>query len=404
MVNVLRESDLEETDLEETDLEELASAVAVLERLAERFEPGVHDFTGNKRCVDLTVRGERFLASIRGRSARWMERTVDWKKSGHRNAADLLAKATGESVGAAARELETARRLETLPETADAFRAGELSPSQAAAIAEAASADPASEHRLLATARGSSSFKAVRDACREVTMRAEDDRAKAAWLHDTRAVNTWSDGHYRMDARLAPDDGAWVHAALEAKTDELFRAARTAGRRESRAAYRADALLALLRHGPSKPPEVRVHVDRAALDRGYALVGERCEIDGIGPVPVTVARRMLDDARVVVVGHDETGDITHISSSKRSIPAPLRRWVEEAYPCCGVDGCTDDWRLEIDHVVGVEDGGPTEKQNLWRLCRHHHQLKTYRRWRVVGPPSARTLVAPDDPDPPGDPP
>ena len=207
-----------------------------------------------------------------------------------------------------------------------------------------------------------------------------------------------------MDARLAPDEGAWVHAALEAKTDELFRSARAAGRHESRAAYRADALVALLRHGPSKPPEVRVHVDQAALDRGYAVAGERCEIDGIGPVPVTVARAMLDDARVVVVGHDGTGDISSISSLSRTIPIKLRRWAEEDYPACGVEGCTDDWRLEIDHVVGVEVGGRTEKQNLWRLCRHHHQLKTYRGWTVKGPPGRRTLVAPDDPDPPGDPP
>ena len=113
-----------------------------------------------------------------------------------------------------------------------------------------------------------------------------------------------------------------------------------------------------------------------------------------------MARGMLDDARVTLVGHDESGDITHISSLKRTIPIPLRRWVEEAFPCCGVEGCTDDWRLEIDHIVGVEDGGRTEKKNLWRICRYHHKLKTYYGYRVVG----RRLVAPDDPDPPGDPP
>ncbi len=62
--------------------------------------------------------------------------------------------------------------------------------------------------------------------------------------------------------------------------------------------------------------------------------------------------------------------------------------------------CTDDWHLEIDHIIAVEDGGRTEKGNLWRICRHHHQLKTYRGWRVAGPPGKRTLIAPDDPDPP----
>ncbi len=87
----------------------------------------------------------------------------------------------------------------------------------------------------------------------------------------------------------------------------------------------ADALMDLVRHGPSKSPDVRVHVEQAALDRGYAEPGERCEIDGIGPVPVTIVRRMLDDARVTMVGHDDTGDVTSISSLSRTIPVKLRR-------------------------------------------------------------------------------
>ena len=335
------------SDLEESDLEELESAVAVLERLSGRFEPGVHDFTGNKRCVDLTVRGERYLASIRGRSARWMEQTVNWKKSGHRNAADWLAKATGESVGAAARTLETARRLEHLPETADAFRAGNLSPAQAAAVAEAATLDPGSEHRLLETVRGSSSFKGVRDACREVSMRAVEDRAKAQWLHETRRAHAWTDtdGHWRLDATLSPDDAASVASALASKTDEIFRAARAAGRLEPHAAYVADAVVALMTgDAPTKPIDTRLHIDQAALDRGYALPGERCEIEGIGPIPVTMARAMLDDARVSVHAHDGA-EIATISSAKRTIPAPLRKWLEATYPVCGVQDCTDDWRI-----------------------------------------------------------
>ena len=83
----------------------------------------------------------------------------------------------------------------------------------------------------------------------------------------------------------------------------------------------------------------------------------------------------LEPGALDMVGHDDTGDITHISSVSRTLPARLRRWVEEAFPCRGVEGCTDDWRLEIDHIVGVEDGGRTEKDNLWRLCRHHHNSR-----------------------------
>jgi hypothetical protein len=384
-------------------LEEVRAAVAVLERAAEEFEPGVYDVVGAKELVDLTTRGERFLGSIRGRAARRVEQAGTWKKSPHRSAAHWLAEATGESVGAAARTLETARRLEDLPETADAFRAGELSEAQASEIAAAASQDRSAEHRLLETARGSKSFKTVRDACRDVSMRAVDDRDQARWLHEHRSATYWSDsnGHWRLEAKLSPDDAAWVRSALELKSEEFFQAARARGELEPHAAHCADALVAVVTgQAPKKPLDARLHADQTALDRGFVQPGEQCELEGIGPIPVTMARAMLDDARVTVVGHDDAGDITHISSLERTIPARLRRWVEEAYPRCGVEGCTDKWRLEIDHIVGVEDGGRTEKQNLWRICRHHHKLKTFYGYGVVG----RRLVAPDDPDPPGDPP
>jgi hypothetical protein len=319
-----------------------------------------------------------------------------------------LSEATGESVGAAARRLETARRLEDLRETDEAFRSGELSESQADEIAAAASQDPSAERRLLETARNAKSFQRVRDACRETKMRAVDDREKARWLNEQRSATWWTDGngHWRLEAKLAPDDAVWVRSALQLKTEEIFKAARAAGRAEPHAAYRADALVAVVTgNAPKKPLDARLRADRDALDRGYAEPGEQCELEGIGPIPVTMARAMLDDARVTLVGHDPAGDIAHISSLKRTIPARLRRWVEEAYPCCGVEGCTDTWRLEIDHIIGVEDGGPTEKANLWRLCRHHHKLKTFYGHRVVD----RRLVPPtedhpDDPDPPGDPP
>ena len=384
-------------------LERLEQAESLLAAVAAELEAGVFDVAGAKELVDRGTRCGRFSSVIVGIGALRVDERMTWKASEHPSVAHWLAETTGESVGAAARSLETARRLEDLPETADAFRAGELSAAQAAAVAEAASLDPASEHRLLETVRGSKSFKSVRDACREVVVRAVEDRDKARWLHEQRSVHWWTDtnGHWRFDARLSPDDAAWVASALKFKTEEIFQAARARGETEPHAAYRADALVAVVTgNAPKKPLDARLHADRAALDRGWAEPGERCELEGIGPIPVTMARAMLDDARVTMVGHDDTGDITHISSVSRTIPARLRRWVEEAFPCCGVEGCTDDWRLEIDHIVGVEDDGRTEKDNLWRLCRHHHKLKTFYGYRVVG----RRLVAPDDPDPPGDPP
>ena len=143
-------------------------------------------------------------------------------------------------------------------------------------------------------------------------------------------------------------------------------------------------------------------VDSTALARGHTKSGERCEITGIGPVPVTTARSLLDDASVAVMTRTDD-DITAVSSPKRTIPVKLRWALEARYPTCAVRTCANDRFLEIDHVVPLEEYGRTELENLWRLCSHHHRLKTYEGWKVVGRNGTRDLVPPDDPDPPGPP-
>jgi hypothetical protein len=163
------------------------------------------------------------------------------------------------------------------------------------------------------------------------------------------------EGFYRLEGRLAPDAGARFSAAWRAHIDRIFCEARRAGRREPRAAYAADALVALASEGPCKPVQVSAVLDSAALPRGHTQPGERCEINGV-PAPVTT--------------------------------------LEARYPVCGVKGCADDQFLEIDHIVPLEDHGPTETGNLWRLCSHHHALKTYGGWRVAGENGDRDLVPP----------
>jgi hypothetical protein len=198
---------------------------------------------------------------------------------------------------------------------------------------------------------------------------------------------------------MAPDAGARFSSAWKAHIDRIFADARRAGRREPRAAYAADALVALASEGPCKPVEVHVTVDSAALARGHTDADERCEIRGLGPAPVTTARAFLDDARVSVLVRDGD-DVTAVSSPKRTIPAKLRRALEARYPTCGVKACANDQFLEIDHIVPLEDHGPTELDNLWRICTHHHALKTHGGWKVVRDNGNRDLVPPDNPDPP----
>ncbi len=372
-----------------------AQVLGSLEQISRELDPGALDGEHAAELFGDAARAERLCAAIKSRLARRVEETRVWRESGHRSAAHWVAEATGETVGAATRTLETARALEQLPDTDAAFRAGRLSDVQVAEISSTAVADPEAEAELLAAA-DSTSVKGLRDRCRAVRAGAEpDDRAWARRLHNNRRAHEWTDpdGTYRLEARLAPDAGARFSSAWKAHTDRVFCEARRAGRREPRAAYAADALVALASEGPCKPVEVRVTVDSAALARGHTSAGERCDITGVGPVPVTTARALLDDASVSVMTRDGD-DITAVSRPTRTIPVKLRRALEARFPTCAVQSCANDQYLEIDHVVALEDHGRTEVGNLWRLCSHHHRLKTYAGWKVVGTNGDRDLVPP----------
>jgi 5-methylcytosine-specific restriction endonuclease McrA len=133
------------------------------------------------------------------------------------------------------------------------------------------------------------------------------------------------------------------------------------------------------------------------------VAGEGCEIAGLGPIPVAVARKLTTDARVTLLLHDDEDRISHVSSVTRTVPAKLRRWLEATYPTCGRLGCTNSRGLIIDHIERFADGGILDEHNAWRLCPTCNDLKTYRGSKVVGAPGHWDLVPPDPPDDP-DPP
>jgi hypothetical protein len=228
-----------------------------------------------------------------------------------------------------------------------------------------------------------------------------DDAAWAQRLHDTRSLRTWVEADSASCGiwRMSPEKGAEVNAAIDAETDLLFREARADGCREPREAYAADALHALITRGPRKTTGINVLVDADAIAAGHANRGQRCEIPGIGPIPVTIAKQMLATAKVRAVPVDPA-QLPEYSTDRRYYPPWLTAWLEQRYPVCGVPGCDVDFHLEIDHVVPKAEGGRTEQNNLWRICWYHHRLKTNEGWTVTGEPHDWDLVPPRGPDPP----
>jgi hypothetical protein len=363
----------------------LRSAITTLERCAHELQVECLDGSDAAELVDVVSRGERVCSAMKSLLARRVAETGAWRDDGSRTAGHWLAEQTGSTIAAAQQAIETARALEELPTTEAAFRSGELSATQAAEITSAAREAPESEGDLLDAAR-STNVKGLRDRVREIRAGTQADDAEwAKRQHARRFGRVWSDpeGSVRVEGCLPPETGARFKAVFEAEVDRIFKEARAAGRREAYSAYGADALTAMAEGRPGKAVGVKLVVE-----------GERCSIEGMGPIPLTTARKLLQDASVALLVRD--GDqLRAVGRPVRTIPARLRRELEIAYPVCGVARCSNDRFLEIDHVVPVCEGGETSGSNTWRICPHHHFLKHHRGWKVAGEPGRWELLPSD---------
>ena len=375
---------------------------AAIEAVVRDFEPGLLDGRGAVRAVERFAKLEHLGAAGTALAAKRVDETRAYRESGAQTTAAWLATKSGIAVGAAGRALGVVDALGELPVTDAAFRAGRISEVQAHEIAGAARKDPQAEGELVGHAEAGISLKGLKDRCRRVRASAEeDDAAWAQRLHDTRSVRQWSDPDSAMCGmwRAAPDKGAEIAAALDAETDLLFREARRAGTYEAREAYAMDALHALITRGPRKATSASLIVDGSVQQDGTVAIGSRCEIVGVGPIPVTIARAMLADAKVRAIPADVALLPEH-ERDGRYYPQWMRDWLDQHYSVCGQPGCDADFRLQYDHVVALEDGGLTTISNLWRLCPHHHDLKTNHGWKIVGTAHDWKLVPPDGRDPP----
>jgi hypothetical protein len=203
---------------------------------------------------------------------------------------------------------------------------------------------------------------------------------------------------------------AKVIAALQPIIDDVFTRARTEGRRESHDAYAFDALVELAERrtapapGQSERPKLkylgllRVHLE--ALIRGAAAGDEFCEITGLGPVPVRVARELLGEAILkLVITHGQ--DVSTVVNLGRGPSAAQKIALLWSQPTCSRAGCDQTWtQAEIDHRTPWADTHHTVLGELDRLCKHDHRLKTHHGWALVPGVGKRDMVPPDHPSHP----
>ena len=364
----------------EVDTRELRTA---LEKWARNVEPRLLDGPGAARQLRQVARMEAICASVKSRLARRVDETNAWQRGGHRSAAHLVARETGTSVHQAVVLLQTGAQLEQLPATSDAFASGRVTQAQVVEIAPAAAASPEHEGELLALA-GDRNHAGLRDGARRVTAAATDALERHRRAHAQRALRAWTDpgGTWHLHANGTPSDGARIMARLDAETEAVFagaRANRKPDEREAMEAYRFDALVHVAEsrgdeHAPAKA-HVFVNVDAEKLTRGDDATG-RCEIKGVGAVPVATARELLGDALLTILVKRGVDVTTIAHDGNAAMPIAVRRAVLARDPECVVDVCAAP-TSEVHHVRWRSDGGEHSVENCRGLCKWCHALVHY---------------------------
>ncbi|HEV2362026.1 MAG TPA: hypothetical protein VGS21_10020 [Acidimicrobiales bacterium] len=354
---------------------------------------------------------------------------------GYKDAADALAARTGVTRRDAERTLQTGKRLAEQPEVRDAALSGDLSPRQAEAITDTVAVNPGACAELLAEANGAS-LSELEDLARRRKADVVDREQRRQQQHRQRSVSFYPDrdGLWHLHASGPAAMGMQIETALVALAEKYYDKARGSGEHEPTVAYRFDALLGLATGEDTAVgtgSKVIMRIDKTALERGAVLPGELSEIDGSGPVAVSVVQdAVASGAFLAVVVTGEGGAVervAHLGVAKkaralfadtvafaravedkavqvrgachgaRNLNAHEQTALEFSSPSCVVKGCSRRLGLERDHRNDWSRTLVTRFDEIDRLCQFHHDMKTRANWMLVAGTGKRAMVPPGDP-------
>ena len=344
--------------------------------------------------------------------------TGSFAKGGHGSAQEWLGSLSGTSAAKAKERLAAAERAAVDPRLTEALHESELSPDQLGVVVKTATEVPEATESLLDLIGQGASQQEVSDTAarlRAAKRSRETERVRRARVHSQRYFRWHQDENGGIRGEFFADEIAWARVApgLEAEAKARWKAAGAAAG-DSLEAHRVDALIDILSgtagtsedgggagRGAAGRGRARVEtlviIDAEALRRGTTEGDELCEVEGIGPVSVLAATELLTEGglRYLV---KEGFDIKTVTKATRDIARSIDMALVVRDRTCARPGCGKRLGLEIDHrKVDYRADGPTELDNLVRLCPDCHALKTFGGWRLEGQPGRWKWIAPARP-------
>jgi len=410
------------------DFARVRAAGRVVKAFVVDYEPDRYTGEDSLTLLKFFTELERIAGAAKTLAAAQVASSNLHARTGDRSAADFIAHQTGESVGEVRDLVGLGQALAGQPRLDDALRNGKIPRRRAKRTSDAARVNPAREDDLVRGAQNDTEAE-NQERCQRAKAegRSRQDAARhRRKLHENRSCyeSMDDDGAFCLHAKLTPEIGAEVKASLDAQADRQFKQACSEGRVEPSTAYRADALAALITGrnllgpeatranqanranqpagtGPStttgttgtpsalpavadspiraRDPKATLNVviDLDTLRQGSVAPGGRCEIPGVGPVPVAWAQDLLGECLLHVLVTSAT-DIHAVWSTSRHLRRDVRAALLLRDPRCVVPGCDAKVGLEHDHwAKDFAQGGLTALDNLARICKRHHRQRTH---------------------------
>lgn len=209
------------------------------------------------------------------------------------------------------------------------------------------------------------------------------DRAAKAEADRTVTIRPAPDCMTYVTALLPVARGVGVYAALKRAADTTFDD-------RSRGQVMADALVERVTGRPADAPEPLslnlVMTDEALWGQDNAPA----VLDGYGPIPAAVARRMVEDAVVDeralgtlrrLYRHPKSGSLVAMESRSRFFPKGLAAFIGLRDRSCRTPYCDAPIRHR-DHATPRNRGGPTSGENGLGVCERCNYTKETPGWRV----------------------
>ncbi len=350
------------------------------------------------RLVALLHVGERVRAEVVRTIGQWDE-VKEWKGDGALSGASWLASHADTTRADALRLVHAGRHVRRHEQTAAVLAAGDVSVQNVEMMAAGAfhreEIFAEEEAPLLAAAavqRPQVFWTTVRQWCNRADQRLLDedrfDAASRVYLRGKPMIG----GLVKIDGVLESDGWKTVLDALQPLARPQAGptvAPLSPGRRL------ADALVEFAAQGGRGTKSGRRRRTSPAADividyetvLGIAqgdLLSRLCDIEGVGPVPLSTIERLLCDCsvgRVLMRGESEVLDL----GRRTDVPSRAqRRALARRDKHCRFPGCDRPvhW-TDTHHIIHWTRGGPTDLDNLVLLCRRHHTMCHEGGWELT---------------------